>query len=206
MKLNKKKLLVTVIVLCFSVLAIGLVGCSKDSPMAPDNSLDNPAEVNKQIKLIPWNTSSASFNKIRSVSEWITKADGGALNIQISDSLSISNNLSSSVRGNAGLTIDPGSIDADKNVTMTMDDVNLDFYFGPSGTQFAPEARFTFWMSGLDFTNIDPATINLFYFSPINGNWEVVPSDGVYVNYRYGYIKIKNARLPHFSRYAIGAE
>jgi hypothetical protein len=200
MKLIKKELLVTVVLLCFVVLAIGFIGCSKDSPLAPENNLNQTVDVNKQIKLIPWNTSSSSFKKILSASEWITKADGGTLNIQFND------RLSNSIRGEVSLTIDPGAIDWDKNVELSMDDVNLDFYFGPSGTQFAPEARFNLWMSGLDFTNIDPASINLFYFDPMSGNWEAVPNEGVQVNPRHGYIKITNARLPHFSRYAVGED
>jgi hypothetical protein len=61
-------------------------------------------------------------------------------------------------------------------------------------------------MSGLDFTSIDPASINLFYFEPISGNWDAVPNDGVQVNPQHGYIKITNARLPHFSRYAVGED
>jgi hypothetical protein len=133
MKLSNKKLLVTIGMLCLSLLAIGFIGCSKDSPLAPDNNPNSPDLADKQIRLIPWNTLSSSFKKILSVSEWITKADGGTLNIQFKDS------LSNSISGEVSLTIDAGAIDQDKNVELSIDDKNLDFHFS-----FLPKPDLTY--------------------------------------------------------------
>ena len=200
MKLSNKQLLITVGLLCMSMLAIGFIGCSKDSPLAPDNKFNQTAGINKQIKFIPWNTPSSSFKKVLSVSEWITRAEGGTLNIQFEDS------LTNTIRGEISLTIGAGAIDRDKNVQLSINDKNLDFHFGPSGTQFAPEARFSLWISGLDIMEINPDKVNLFYFEPGSGNWDAVPNEGVQVDLQNGYIKITNARLPHFSRYTLGED
>ena len=197
MKLTGKLWSLSVVVLVCLSLTIGIIGCTKDAPLASSN---NSNHNSKEIQLISWNTPTSLFKKIHSSSEWVSQENGGELIIQINDS------LTNNILGKAKLTIDSASIDQDKMITMEMDDEVLDFYFGPSGTQFSPEARFSFWMTGLDLSGIDPATINLFYFDHGTGNWEAVPSDYVYVNSWYGYVKITNARLSHFSRYAIGAE
>jgi len=61
--------------------------------------------------------------------------------------------------------------------------------------------------------DIDPSSLNLdnldiYYDNPATGEWELMPRDAINIDIDDDEIEIKvvNARIPHFSRYAIGAE
>lgn len=60
--------------------------------------------------------------------------------------------------------------------------------------------------TGLDLSAIDPAMvdqIDFFYVNKETGRREQMRNDSLIIDLDAGYIKLVNARLPHFSRHAI---
>lgn len=105
----------------------------------------------------------------------------------------------------------PASITEDLEITISTDDEelagNIFLTFGPHGTDFNPPAILDIEVSGLDLSGWSADKnhgINIFYIN--EGDWEVMKSEKITVKKNEGYLKIKGAELPHFSRYAIGAE
>ena len=116
----------------------------------------------------------------------------------------------------------PASITEDLEITISTDDEelagNIFLTFGPHGTDFNPPAILDIEVSGLDLSGWGDDDddddddddghhdhgINIFYIN--EGDWEVMKSEKIIVKKNEGYLKIKGAELPHFSRYAIGAE
>ena len=105
----------------------------------------------------------------------------------------------------------PASVTEDLEITISTDDEelagNIFLAFGPHGTDFNPPAILSIEVSGLDlsgWSNDRTHGINIFYIN--DGDWEVMKSEKITIKKNEGYLKIKGAELPHFSRYAIGAE
>ena len=71
---------------------------------------------------------------------------------------------------------------------------------------FNPPAIIDITASGVDLSGVDPASVNIYYDNQETGQWEVMESDQIVVNQNEGRIEIVGAKLPHFSRYSIGAE
>ena len=104
----------------------------------------------------------------------------------------------------------PGAVVEDVDISISTDDELLmgDVYltFGPHGTAFNPPAILDIDAFGLDLSGIDPEDLNVFYDNAETGQWELMQSTEILINQAEGYIKVVGALLPHFSRYAIGAE
>ena len=105
----------------------------------------------------------------------------------------------------------PGSITEDLEITISTDDEelagNIFLTFGPHGTDFNPPAILDIEVSGLDLSGWSHGKnhgINIFYVN--EGDWEVMKTKKITIKKNEGYLNIKGAELPHFSRYAIGAE
>ena len=110
----------------------------------------------------------------------------------------------------ASLNILPGALNEDKDISISVDDEQIlgDVYltFGPHGTVFNTPALLNIEAHGLDLSGFDPSTIQVYYDNTDTGNWELMQSSHIIVNQNEGYIKVVDAQLPHFSRYAIGAD
>ncbi len=105
----------------------------------------------------------------------------------------------------------PASITEDLEISISTDDEelagNIFLTFGPHGTDFNPPAILDIEVSGLDLSGWSDHKnhgINIFYVN--DGDWEVMKSEKITIKKNEGYLKIKGAELPHFSRYAIGSE
>ena len=140
-------------------------------------------------------------------------------NLQINHDPAYTTNLQGisfgpSVAENASAAISfkilPNAMEQSSDIAISMDDAQLlggvDLVFGPHGTTFAPAAYLNIEVCGLDLSSVDPATINVYYDDPASGTWELMPSSAVIVDQDRGRVQVVDARLPHFSRYAIGAD
>ena len=105
------------------------------------------------------------------------------------------------------LEVLPGSVTEDAELSINLDDEDLSgdvfLTFGPHGTVFNPSALLNIEASGLDLSGGDPSTIDIFYDNQDTGEWEPMPKETLIVDQNEGYIKVVNAQLPHFSRYAV---
>ncbi len=84
-----------------------------------------------------------------------------------------------------------------------MDKKSFDMEFGPGGTVFANPALLNIIAVNLNFKKINPETLAIYYDNPDTGQWEKINSENVVVDEEHGYLRIRNAQIPHFSRYAV---
>jgi hypothetical protein len=91
------------------------------------------------------------------------------------------------------------SFSGNRNITMQVSDIaGVDFY--PSMT-FNQPVILNFTITGMDLTGIDPQDVG-FYYVDTSGNLAPTVNDGVTVDLSSGTLKVVNAQLPHFSRWA----
>ncbi len=91
------------------------------------------------------------------------------------------------------------AFDGEKLVTMSVEQ-----NFG--STTFLPHSNFNFpaeydlKYEGLDLTGLSPSQLDFVYMNE-DGTYEQVVYDEISMDLSKGKIEIKNAQLPHFSRY-----
>ena len=71
--------------------------------------------------------------------------------------------------------------------------------FGPA-MQFQATVEYTYKITGLDLTGVNPNTLDFVYIDA-NGNMYSVDYQYVTMNASNGMLMVKDAILPHFSRY-----
>ena len=100
----------------------------------------------------------------------------------------------------ADLTVPAGAFEGNKTITVTVDNDYAAVHFYPSMT-FAKPLKLTQSFTGLDLSNYHTGTID-FVFIDDNGVVETIRDNGVQINLPQGFVRVLNAKLPHFSRYA----
>lgn len=181
-------------------LAINFNACSEQSPLS-STVAEQSKQPQKQLRILPLGISDNSLKKVTTVSKWITAQNGGLLSLQ---------HVGNGIQVNSSLYILPGAMSQDAEISLTLDDENfmgaMDMVFSPHGTIFKQPALLTIVASGLDLSGYNPDDLGIYYYNEITGQWEEMQRDAFIVDINTGSIILQNARLPHFSRYAIGAE
>jgi len=99
----------------------------------------------------------------------------------------------------ADMDFDPGAFSGTKTISMTFNLDGAAMEFGPSMV-FQDDVEYTYVISGLDLSGVNPNTLEFVYIDA-TGNMYVVEYDYVTMDVTTGMLKVKNAVLPHFSRY-----
>ncbi len=79
---------------------------------------------------------------------------------------------------------------------------DVDAEFQPHGITFSKPAVFNIEAKYVDLTGVNPSTVALYYVND-NGEWEKMKTEEISVKIDDGIIKIMDAEIPHFSRYAV---
>ncbi|MBT8378910.1 MAG: DUF3857 domain-containing protein [Ignavibacteria bacterium] len=166
-------------------------GCNQESEIT--SPVDTGPILNKKlIELLPssgltvetqtfdQNINGAVWTEFQRSYEYLTSS-GGTIN-QIGD-----------------LDFFPGAFSGTKNITMTFNTGGAAMDFGPA-MQFQAVVEYTYRITGLDLTGVNPNTLDFVY---IDANGDMYPVDYSYVtmNENTGMLMVKDAILPHFSRY-----
>lgn len=99
----------------------------------------------------------------------------------------------------ADMDFDPGAFSGTKTISMTFNLDGAAMEFGPSMV-FQDDVEYTYVISGLDLSGVNPNTLEFVYIDA-TGNMYAVEYDYVTMDVATGMLKVKNAILPHFSRY-----
>lgn len=91
------------------------------------------------------------------------------------------------------------SFSGTQTISQSFDTETAALNFGPS-MQFNVPVDYTLTITGLDLTGVNPNTLDFVYIDA-NGNMYAVQKDYVYMDANIGLLKVKNAKLNHFSRY-----
>lgn len=105
------------------------------------------------------------------------------------------------------LTVLPETISEDADLTLSVDDQqlvgNVDVVFTPHGITFSQPALLNIEARGLDLSGVDPSKIDIYCDDTDAGVWEKMERNQVLVDPAAGHIQVIDARIPHFSRYAL---
>jgi len=86
-----------------------------------------------------------------------------------------------------------------KTIAQTFNTETAAITFGPS-MQFNVPVDYTLTITGVDLTGVNPNTLDFVYIDS-NGNMYAVQKEYVIMDLATGMLKVKNAKLDHFSRY-----
>ncbi len=100
------------------------------------------------------------------------------------------------------LTVLPHSVKDTTELSLIMDKKRFDMKFGPAGTVFANPALLNIIGVNLKLKKVNLETLGIYYHNPATGQWQKIDSGEVVVDKERGYLRIRNAQVPHFSRYA----
>ncbi len=195
-------------------LAFSLSGCKGNSPVTPEAET---VANQKALHLIKLGENITSLNRgSNTVSAWMTEKDGGEL--EIVRGAAFAENQADNTIEREYATVDYGTVSGLKvkldvmscclkentELSMTLENQFLDMEFGPCGTVFEKPVRLNITAVGLDLSEVNEETLDLYYDNPDTGQWEKVVNEGIEIFKPSGYLRVLNAELPHFSRYAVG--
>ncbi len=191
---NKMKKIMEIMMKTFlATIMIGflfLIGCSdENSLVAPEN---NQASAPNWITLPQ--RSGSSVETEFSVTNQINGSLGGILEIN-----QTYNSGPIVVKVKAKLQFPANCFPGTENITMLVDNVSGTVTYSPS-MNFNIPAILDLEFMGLDLTGINPADINFAYQDP-DGSFDFVEYDKLKVQMNNGGLELKNAQIPHFSRY-----
>ncbi|MFQ5674309.1 MAG: hypothetical protein ACE5G1_00305 [bacterium] len=198
-------------------LSLNFTACSNNSPLSVT---EETFFAKQNMQVIDLGDAVASLNKGKlNVSQLVTPEEGGRLvlfhgdafkeytneeeaQIAEEDSLDI---LSFGKKSGFFLSLNilPNSIKEPTKISLSMDKKSFDMQFGPHGTQFQTPALFNLIAVGLKLEKVNTETLDLYYDNPQTGQWERMETAIVRVSKERGALLIRNAQIPHFSRYAV---
>jgi len=174
-----------------------LVRCSETNSL--ETGISTPAKEN--VNILKFANTGLSLAKKATLSKMIVAEVGGSLSFLFPD-------------GGPGedamlavtLTVPPGSLSQDTEISLSFDGESLDFEFQPDGTYFSQPARLDVDANGVSLAGVNFQNISLFYNNKEQRNWEPMRMDSVIITENAGRLQLTNARIPHFSRYVLAEE
>ncbi len=186
-KLNPS-IFVVVVMLVFGMM----VGCEQQSPVDPFE------EASDRLQFVELEKGGVPFTKMVTETDTVSPDDGGMIDLEYLRGVAQGVRMTFQVL--------PNSIPDSSAITLGLDTKiigsSVDMTFGPSGTKFDPYALLNIETKGLNLNNVNVETL-AFYYVDSNDELVEMPCDDIQVDVRAGVIKVINAKVPHFSRYAI---
>lgn len=173
-----------------ALVGLFLVGCQDASmnPVSNDNS-----QISKVKSL-----ASSNFNN-NSVTQTIDGSQGGTITFTKTNV-----GLDGIQEVNINLTFKPGAFEGTRDITVTANFNDASFSFYPhmvfdNNSKVTLNANYT----GVDLTNLNLSNLPKidFYYLGDDGSKELIKNNGTKIDLTSGSIGVKNAKLPHFSRY-----
>jgi len=170
-------------------------GCVSDSPIVP---VQERLSTESELNFISLGDQTARLHKVIQVSEWVTYKDGGELVLEYNNG---------DVYCKITLKVFSETISQDAELILSLDDqtlvANVDVSFDPHGITFSRPALLNIETKGLDLSGVNIDKIGCYYDNPEVSEWETMRTYDVIVKEKEGYIKVLDAKIPHFSRYAV---
>jgi len=100
------------------------------------------------------------------------------------------------------LQVLPHSVKDTTELSLIMDKMSFNMEFGPPGTVFVNPALLSIIAVNLNLEKVNLETLAIYYHNPETGQWQKIDSENVVVDKEHGFLRIRDAQIPHFSRYA----
>lgn len=101
------------------------------------------------------------------------------------------------------LKVLPNSVKETTELSLKMKKKSFDMKFGPPGIVFGNPALLNIIAVNLKLKNVNLETLGTYYDNPETDQWEKIDSEDIIVDEEHGFLRIRNAQIPHFSRYAV---
>jgi hypothetical protein len=174
----------------FIVTLLFLFGCDQATEIASSER----QIFNKQLITLP-QKKGLVVEEIHTESKYINGSNGG----WFSEEFSYQGGPSGNVNITSTLHFFSNSFSGGKTITQSFNTDNAAITFGPS-MQFNVPVDYTLTINGADLTGINPSTLDFVYIDS-NGNMFECDYEYVTMDLSTGLLKVKNAKLNHFSRY-----
>ncbi len=176
-------------------------GCLNDAQLGP-NEENQLSQTKPQFLKI--GDGNRSLKKVLQVSQFVTKKDGGELILEYKGDENNNGNVYCKIT----LKIFAETISEDAELTFSLDDQelvgNIDVQFGRHGITFSKPALLVIEAKQMDLSNTPIQRVDVYYDNADIGQWELMERKEVIVKQDEGYLKVIEAEIPHFSRYAVG--
>ena len=181
----------------FTLLALFVVGCSEQSSMlAPDNKV-NTTEPN-WISLPNMNGESGMSVMSMPIFQAIKEIDGETGGKILINERYLGGPLGE-VKVKAELGFPKDAFVGSKYITMILDTQFGLATFSPHA-YFDKDAIYNVEFLGLDLTGVNPKNVG-FVYQAEDGSYEYIDYSKIEVDLKNGKLKVRDAKLPHFSRY-----
>ncbi len=199
---NIKRIARTIIIGIFiSGLLAGFSGCQKADPLSSSAAVTKNTAAGQEFNILSFKgKNNRSLNKTTTVSKFIKANRGGTLYLE---------HEHGDLDVEISLTIPRNSMSENAEIEISLNDDQflgaVDVVFQPHGITFSRPAILNIDAKGLDMSGVNPNDIDLYYVNEESGQWEQMQYDDLDVDIDdgEGEIEVKDARLPHFSRYAL---
>ena len=176
--------------LLFSALIF--FGCNQESEIT--SPLDTGPDHQYKLIPLPAPLSGLQIETDYTVEKVIDGQEGGSFYAEY-----FYQSNSGTVSQYSTLEFSAGAFNDEKTITQTFNNEGAAMGFGPS-LQFQATVKYSYTIYGADLTGLDPTTLNFVYLDA-NGNMIPVNYEYVCMDVNTGMLEVKNAELPHFSRY-----
>jgi len=184
----------------FILIVTYLFGCSRNPKGI--NEPENTSSIT-ELNILSLTDKPRSLKKVIKVDQWVTKKDGGELIIDYKGY----EHDNGDVEAKITLKIFSGSISEDVKMSLILDDqlllVNTAVEFSPHGVVFFEPALLNIEVKHIDLSDSNPNAIDIYYDNRDDDDWEVTDSKEIIVKTDEGYVKVIDAEIHHFSRYAV---
>ena len=197
-----------IISLAIVALVMTLIGCENNDSVAPDvtTSFRTVKTVNdRNIKILSFAdaVNRPMLSKVTHQSKVMQADEGGFLWL-----FHLGDDTSQTMFVYSHILVQPNSMQDSAEIALTVDDQNFtgecDLVFAPHGTEFSKPALVTLYAYGVNLDGINPDSLSFYYNNEEEGIWEPMEYDQIYIDIELGLLYVSNAKLWHFSRYAIG--
>lgn len=172
------------------IILLSFTGCMQES------NITGPVNQPHTIIMLPAKAD-MNIENVFSTTQTINGSAGG--NIHLYNSYQNASGQTVTIDCDLTVPANNYSFSNTRNITMQVNDVaGVDFY--PSMT-FNQPVILNLTITGLDLTGIDPQDVG-FYYVDTNGSLIPTVNDGVTADLNSGTLKVENAKLLHFSRWA----
>ncbi len=180
----------------FAMLSLFVIGCSEQSSvLAPVNNV-NTNEPNWVSLPSQENGLSVNSGPRYEKSKWINGEAGG----QIMLSEEYPSGPFGIIKVRIKLIFPAGAFTGDKRVTIKIDEQTGTTTFLPHSIFDAP-ALYTASFEGLDLSNVNLNNVDFVYKNDDNNQYEKIDRSYLELDPTIGKLKVKDAKLKHFSRY-----
>ena len=224
--MTKNKCVLSGFVFLLTASVLIMTGCKNTTPLdAAYSDSDNTANISDNdlnfIFLSAVEDDGMSFlKKDILVQEFITADKGGTLELkynwidessegfeevqtEYSTLYKQDINLTDKSKVKITLKVLPDALDEDMLLSLDFNDSVLAMTFAPHGLVFNTPAILNIKVKDVDLTAVGTSGIGVYYENLETGTWDLMESEKTSVSVKDGKLEIKNALLPHFSRYAV---